>query len=333
MRAAFYEQNGPARTVLKIGERPKPEPGPGEVRVRVKASGVNPSDVKARRGAGRAAAFALTIPHSDGAGIIDAVGPGVDPARIGQRVWLWNGQWRRPFGTAAEFIALPTVQAVPLADGVSFETGACLGIPFLTAWRAVNWRPARVGETMLVAGGAGAVGHYAVQLAWRAGYRVIATVSSAEKAAVARAAGAEATVNYRDEDPTEAVKRFTGGAGIDRIVEVNLSANAAHYSSYLRHDGLAVVYGSDDWGAQLPLANWLIHGIEMAIFIVYQLPAAVRSAGIAAAQAALADPSFQHRVAARYPLEEIADAHEAVESGKTIGNVIVLSEHQSSLRS
>ena len=323
MRAAFYETHGPARDVLKVGEQPAPHPGPGEVRVRIKASGVNPSDVKARRGARRDVGMALTIPHSDGAGVIDAVGAGVDAARVGQRVWLWNGQWKRPFGTAAEYIALPSEQAVPLPDSASFEVGACLGIPFLTAWRAVHWRPARAGETLLVAGGAGAVGHYAVQMAWRRGYRVIASVSSEEKAAVAKAAGAEATVNYREQDLPEAIRRFSGGAGVDRVIEVNLSANAGLYDKYLRHDGSVVVYGSDDWATSLPLFSWLLHGIDLGIFIVYELPPAVRAEAIAATQAALADPSFQHRIAARFPLERIAEAHEAVESGKLLGNVVV----------
>ncbi|HEX7964214.1 MAG TPA: NADPH:quinone reductase [Gammaproteobacteria bacterium] len=320
MRAAFYETHGPAREVLKVGEAPLPEPAPGEVRVRIKASGVNPSDVKSRR---RGVSYPLTIPHSDGAGVIDAVGPGVGPHRVGERVWLWNGQWRRPFGTAAEYIALPANQAVPLPDAVSFEAGACLGIPFLTAWRAVHWRPLPAGATLLVAGGAGAVGHYAVQLAQRAGYRVIASVSSDEKAAVAKAAGAEATVNYREQDLAEAARRFSGGAGVDRIIEVNLAANAGLYGKYLRRDGSVVVYGSDDWADPLPLHAWLLHGVELAIFIVYELSPAVRAQAIAGAQAALADPKFQHRIAARFPLERIAEAHEAVESGKLIGNVVV----------
>jgi NADPH2:quinone reductase len=323
MRAAYYQENGPARAVLKIGEQPKPEPGPGEVRVRVMVSGVNPSDVKSRRGGGRAPGFPLTIPHSDGAGIIDAVGAGVSPTRVGERVWLWNGQWRRPFGTAAEFVSLPAAQAVPLPATASFEVGACLGIPLLTAWRAVHWRPHQAGETMLVAGGAGSVGHYAVQLAKRAGYRVIASVSSAEKAAVARAAGAEAVVDYRSEDLAEAVRNFTENAGIDRVVEVNLSANAGRYTEYLRREGLAVVYGSNDWATTLPLGAWLVHGIELALFIVYELPPALRTAAIAATTELLADPSFEHRIAARFPLDRIAEAHEAVETGKLIGNVVV----------
>jgi NADPH2:quinone reductase len=323
MRAAYYEENGPARSVLKIGERPTPEPGPGEVRVRIKVSGVNPSDVKSRRGSGRAPGFPLTIPHSDGAGIIDAVGTGVDPTRIGERVWLWNGQWRRPFGTAAEYASLPAGQAVPLPAAVSFEVGACLGIPLLTAWRAVHWRPAQPGETMLVAGGAGSVGHYAVQLAKRAGYRVLASVSSAEKAAIARAAGAESAVDYRTQDLAAAIRHFTGGAGIDRVVEVNLSVNAGRYAEYLRHEGLVVVYGSDNWATQLPLGVWLVHGIELAFFIVYELPPSIRAEAIAATQALLVDRGFEHRIAARFPLDRIADAHEAVEGGKLIGNVVV----------
>ena len=220
-------------------------------------------------------------------------------------------------------MALPAKQAVPLPAAVPFEVGACLGIPLLTAWRAVHWRPYLAGETMLVAGGAGSVGHYTVQLAKRAGYRVIASVSSAEKAKIARAAGAEAIVDYRTQDLGEAVRRFTGGAALDRVVEVNLSANAGHYTEYLRPEGLVVVYGSDNWATQLPLGAWLVHGIELALFIVYELPPSIRTDSIAATQQLLADPAFEHRIAARFPLDRIADAHEAVESGKLIGNVVV----------
>ncbi len=323
MRAAFYEKKGPARDVLQLGERPTPNPGPGEVLVRIKASGVNPSDVKSRAVNRGGPGFDLTIPHSDGAGVVASVGAGVDQARVGQRVWLWNGQWRRPFGTAAEYVALPANQAVPLADNVSFEVGACLGIPLLTALRAVHWRPGRPGETVLIAGAAGAVGHYAVQLAWRAGYRVIASVSSEEKSAIARAAGAEAVVNYRDDDLAEAVRRFTGGFGVDRVIEVNLSANAAGYVRYLKRDGMVVAYGSENWAPVLPMFDWVVHGIELATFIVYELSPAVRAQVIASAQAILADPSFEHRIAASFPLDRIVEAHEAVESGKIIGNVVV----------
>ena len=325
MRAAFYEQHGAARDVLLLGDLPCPQPGPGEVLIRVKASGVNPSDVKSRSGARRAAGFDLTIPHSDGAGIIEAVGANVDPSRIGQRVWIWNGQWRRALGTAAEFISLPEAQAIPLPEQVSFEVGACLGIPLLTAIRAVHWRPlSSPGESMLIAGGAGAVGHYAVQLAKRAGYRVISTVSSPTKAETVSAAGADAIVNYRTEDVREAVARFTEGRGLDRIVEVNLSANAAMYEATLRHDGHVVVYGSDDWTTQLPLIPWLVHGVELALFIVYELPPTVRKEAIEQVQSLLLDPSFEHKIALRVPLEQIVEAHEAVEAGTAIGNVVLV---------
>ena len=166
MRAAFYTEHGSAREVLEVGERPTPEPGPGEVRVRLRTSGVNPSDWKSRRGGGgRTLAAPLVIPHSDGAGDIDAVGAGVGSSRIGERVWIWNGQWKRPFGTAAQYIALPSAQAVALPENVDYESGACLGIPALTALQAVRLAQVQRESVVLVSGGAGAVGHYAVQFA------------------------------------------------------------------------------------------------------------------------------------------------------------------------
>jgi NADPH:quinone reductase len=195
MKAVWYERSGSAREVLQYGELPDPEPGPGDVRVRLHASGVNPSDWKTRSGT-RPMVAPRVIPHSDGAGVIDRVGPGVDPARLGERVWIWNGQWRRAFGTAATLIALPSEHAVRLPDGTSFEAGACLGIPALTAHRAVTIDGLPEGQSVLVAGGAGAVGHYAIQFAKLLGAaQVIATVSSDEKAAHAKAAGADEIIN------------------------------------------------------------------------------------------------------------------------------------------
>src|SRR5262245_60492194 len=190
MRAAYYETNGAARDVLRVDEVETPQPGRGEVRVRLAVSGVNPSDVKSRAGLTRKIAFARVIPHSDGAGEIDQVGEGVSPARVGERVWIWNGQWRRPFGTAAQSITLPADQAVPLPKSTTVEAGACLGIPAYTAWQAVELAGIGEGSSVLIAAGAGAVGHYAIQLAKRRGAAVITTVSSAEKAALARQAGA-----------------------------------------------------------------------------------------------------------------------------------------------
>ena len=183
MRAAWYERNGPAREVLSVGEMPAPEPGPGEVRVRVHASGVNPSDWKSRAGTARPMAFPRVIPHSDGAGVIDRAGPGIPTRRVGERVWIWNAQWKRPFGTAAEFVILPAAMAVRLPEGIGFEEGACLGIPALTAHRAVTSDGPVAGQTVLVSGGAGAVARYAIQIAKLLGAgQVIATVSSAAKA-------------------------------------------------------------------------------------------------------------------------------------------------------
>ncbi len=226
MRAAYYEQNGPANAVLKLGEVETPRPAPGEVRVKLATSGVNPSDVKARSGATRKIAFPRVIPHSDGAGEIDLVGDGVSAARVGERVWVWNGQWLRPFGTCAEYIVLPAAQAVRLPAKTSFEVGACLGIPAMTAYHAIAVAGAAPGITLLIAGGAGAVGHHAVQFAKAAGASVIATVSSPEKADAARAAGADHTVDYRRENVGERVMAITAKKGVDAVVEVDFAANA-----------------------------------------------------------------------------------------------------------
>ena len=299
---------------------PLPEPGPGEVRVRVQASGVNPSDVKTRLAPQMR--HPEVTPHSDGAGVIDAVGSGVPAARLGERVWTYNAQWRRPWGTAAEAVVLPAALAVPLPDGVSVETGACLGIPALTAWEAVHGEDARDGETLLIQGGAGAVGHLAVQLAARAGKRVIATVSSDDKAALALAAGADAVVDYRRDDLANHVSALTSGRGVDRVIEVNLSANAASYTRLVRPGGRVTVYGSDNWQALLPLNDWLVHGLALRFFIVYELNAEQRAAGIAGVHTALA-AGLDVKVAARFNLADTAAAHEMVEAGRQVGNVVV----------
>jgi NADPH2:quinone reductase len=186
MRAAYYERNGTAPDVLQVGDIETPLPARGEVRVRLRTSGVNPSDVKSRAGRTRKIAFPRVIPHSDGAGEIDCVGEGVSPARVGERVWLWNGQWQRPFGTAAEAITVPAEQAVPLPANVSMEAAACLGIPAYTAYQAVELADIKHGQIILIAGGAGAVGHYAIQLAKKRNATVITTVSSPGKAEIAR---------------------------------------------------------------------------------------------------------------------------------------------------
>jgi NADPH2:quinone reductase len=323
MKAAWYERNGRAREVLQVGVMPDPEPGPGEVRVRVHASGVNPSDWKTRSGS-RPMAAPRVIPHSDGAGLIDRVGAGVDAGRIGERVWIWNGQWKRPFGTAAELIALPSEQAVLLPEGSSYEAGACLGIPALTAHRAVTVDGSPEGQTVLVAGGAGAVGHYAIQMAKLLGAeRVIATVSSPEKARHAREAGADAVVDYKREDVAERIAVLTGGRGADRVVEVDIAGNAALLPRVVARDGLCVVYGSNAPQACFEFGPMILSGAAVRFFIVYELSREARQRGIADLTRWMANGQLRHTIGATFPLDAVAEAHELVESGRIIGNVVV----------
>jgi len=323
MRAAWYERNGPAREVLVLGDMDTPAPAPGEVLVRLATSGVNPSDWKTRSGT-RPMAAPRVIPHSDGAGVIEAVGAGVDVARVGERVWIWNGQWKRPFGTAAERIALPSEQAVRLPDNTSFEAGACLGIPALTAWRAVQTDGGVAGQAVLVAGGAGAVGHYAVQMAKLLGAaRVIATVSSPTKAAHARAAGADDIINYREEDVATRVRELTDGRGVDRVVEVDLAANAALLPQIVARDGFCACYGSGRAEMSLPFGPMILSGAAIRFFIVYELPPAAREAGVAQLTTWLEAGALQHAVGRVLGLSEVVAAHEAVEAGAVTGNVVM----------
>jgi len=324
MRAAWYERNGSAREVLQVGDMPDPQPGPGEVRVRVHASGVNPSDWKTRSGS-RPMIAPRVIPHSDGAGIVDRVGAGVDPARVGERVWIWNGQWKRPFGTAAELVTLPSEQAVPLPETVTFEAGACLGIPALTAHRAVTVDGSPEGQTVLVAGGAGAVGHYAIQISKLLGAaRVIATVSSPEKARHALEAGADEVIDYKREDVTERVMALTGGRGADRVVEVDIAGNAALLPKVVARDGLCVVYGSNAPQACLDFGPMILSGAAVRFFIVYEVSPEARQRGIADLTRWMTDSRLRHSIGATFPLDAVVEAHELVESGRVIGNVVVV---------
>ena len=218
MLAAIYETTGAARDVISIADLETPQAGPGEVRVQLHYSGVNPSDVKSRSGM-RAIRFPRIIPHSDGAGVVDQVGEGVDRQRLGQRVWTWNAAWNRPNGTAAEYVALPSSQAVRLPDSVDMQTGACLGIPAMTALHAIQVCGGVFGKRVLIPGGAGAVGHYAIQMARLLGARqVLTTVSGVKKALLAHQAGADVVINYRTEDVATRVMQETEGAGVDRVV-------------------------------------------------------------------------------------------------------------------
>jgi NADPH2:quinone reductase len=324
MRAAYYEKLGPAKDILEVGDVPKPAPQAGEVLVRVHASGVNPSDVKMRLGTSSATnEYPRIIPHSDGAGVIEAVGAGVPGSRIGERVWLWNARWKRAFGTAAEYVALPAVQAVQLPDNVDFAAGACLGIPALTAWQAVETDGGVQEQWVLVQGGAGAVGHYAVQMAKLKGAKVIATVSSGAKAARAKAAGADAVVNYKSEDLVARVKDLTGGKGVDRVIEVDLAANIAKLPALVADYGMIVVYGSGAREVPVSFGASILGNIGYRFFIVYNQPPELRCRGSNEVNAWLREGKLIHSVAARYALNEIVAAHEAVESGKVDGNVVV----------
>jgi NADPH2:quinone reductase len=267
--------------------------------------------------------FPVIVPHSDGAGEIDKLGAGVDGGRLGERVWTWNAQFGRALGTAAEYVVLPEAQAVRLPDSTGFDVGACLGIPLLTAYRGVTLEGPAAGQTLLIAGGAGAVGHYAIQIAKRQGARVLTTVSSAEKAAHAKAAGADHVIDYKREDVAERVREITEGRGVDRVLEVQFAGNAALAPEVLVQGGTVVVYGSDGSEITLPFLPYLYNDIGIRFYIVYRLGDEVRRACEAALRELLEGGDLLHTIAARYPLAEIAAAQEAVESGKVMGNVVV----------
>ncbi len=324
MQAAFYGRQGPAEEVFTVGERPTPQPGPGEVRVRLRTSGVNPSDWKVRKGGfNRPLMAPLIIPHSDGAGDIDAVGDGVPPSRIGQRVWVWNGQWKRALGTAAQYIALPAQQAVPMPDSLEYAEGACLGIPAFTAMQAVRLCQLEPGMKVLIAAGAGSVGHYAIQIAKARGATVLTTVSNNAKATQARSAGADHVINYRSEDVGARVKAATEGLGVDAVIEMDLTGNAALYPHILRPRATIVVYGMSKNEATLP-SLWLMQNtITLKFFLIYEISDEDRRAALAELEALLQTGQLMHTIARRLPLEQVALAHDLVEQSSVIGKVVL----------
>jgi NADPH2:quinone reductase len=327
MRAAYYESVGPASDVMRIDERPTPKPGRGEVRIRIHASGVNPSDVKARAGARGALVYPYVIPHSDGAGVIESIGDGVDPKRIGERVWTWNAAWKRPFGTCAEFVCLPSEQAVLLPQKTDFDSGACLGIPAMTACHAALGDGPLAGKTVLVTGGAGAVGHYAIQFAKWSGAQVIATVSGAAKSAHAKSAGADHVINYREQDVVAVVKKVTAGAGVDRIVEVEFGGNLAVSNQALKVGGVIAAYGSTAVpNPPLPFYPMMFNHTTVHMLLVYLLTNAERQRACGLINDALEAGTLKNHIGARFALGDTAKAHVAVESGSVIGNVVVTVE-------
>ncbi|MBW8870911.1 MAG: NADPH:quinone reductase [Leifsonia sp.] len=336
MKAVSYSATGDS-DVLTLGEREEPHPGAGEVRVRIHVSGVNPTDWKARRGSGPTELPRPQVPNQDGAGVVDEVGDGVTGFRVGDRVWVWDAAYQRPDGTAQELAVLPERLVVPLPDGVSFDEGASFGIPALTAHRALTsyeHAPAELspgsleGRTVLVAGGAGAVGHAAIQLAVWAGATVIATVSSHEKAELARAAGAHHVVNYTDPDTAEAIGALAP-RGVDIVVEVNVSANAELDVKVTGRNATIASYadapGSDS--VTIAVRPSMSKHLRWQFVHTYTLAAETKEAAVRAVAAAAADGALrvgeEHGLPiTRFPLEQTAAAHDAVEDG-VVGKVLI----------
>ena len=337
MRAVVHRETG-GPEVLRLVDRPAPVAGPGEVVVRVAVSGVNPTDWKVRKGArpGEPTRSPETVPNQDGAGTIVAVGSGVDGGRVGQRVWLWEAAWHRSDGTAQELLAIGEDHAVPLPDDAPFDVGASLGIPALTAHRALTVGSegtstlgpgALDGRTVLVAGGAGAVGHAAIQLARWAGATVVTTVSSPEKAALALAAGAHHVVNYRTEDTAQAL-RGIAPKGVDIVVEVAPTANTALDAAVVARNGVIAIYASEgDTPLMIPVRPAMSDNVRYQFILVYTMPdaakaRAVRDVSAAAAAGVLGVGEAAGLPLHRFPLERTADAHRAVEQG-AVGKVLI----------
>lgn len=328
MRAAWYERKGPAAAVLTVDERPTPKPGPGELLIRVRASGVNPSDTKARGGfrGNMDMPFPLVIPHQDGAGEVVSAGLPELANRVGQRVWFYEAQFGRPFGSAAEYTVIPAHKAVQMPVNLSFEEGACLGVPAMTAHRAVFADGPVKDKTVFVSGGAGAVGRYAVQFAKLGGARVIATVGNEGSAASAKAAGADLVLDRRNDDLILRTAEFTNasdGRGVDRFVEVAFGANLPLIERLLKLNGVVATYSSDSVpDPKLPFWPLLMLDATIRLILVYRMDASAHTAAEHAINEALTIGSLTHDIAQVFDLEHIAKAHELVERG-TRGKIIV----------
>lgn len=326
MKAAVYDRTGPAREVLRVVEVPDPEPAPGEVRVRLEVSGVNPTDWKrradAQRSSGERSLPRPQIPGQDGAGVVDAIGAGVDEAVLGRRVWVYHAAYERPGGTSAQYVCVPARQAVALPVGVPMAQGAGLGIPYMTAHRCLFAGGSLAGRTVLVTGGAGAVGGAAVQLARWAGARVVATVSSVEKARLAMAAGAHETLDYRAPDFAE---RLGAAApeGVDRVVDVAVAANLPAYAACLAPGaGIAAYATTSAPDGPLPVSTLMRRNVDVGFVLVYTVPQPALDRAAADITAALRAGALSPPPEHHFPLEDVAGAHEAVERG-AIGKVLI----------
>lgn len=326
MKAAFYKRQGPAHEVLQIGEVSTPVAGPGEVRVRVYVSGLNPTDVKARTGFSAPMTFEQVIPHQDGAGVIDAVGHGVPSSRVGERVWIYEAQHKRPYGTAAEFVVVPSPQAVRLPDEVSFDIGATLGIPVLTAYRCLFSDGDISGRRVLVHGGAGAVGNAAILLAKWAGAWVATTISSREQAEIAHSAGADLIINRREENVLDRITSVAGGAGIHLIVDVDLMENLNVNMACISPGGVISSYATSTPTdtLSLPILKAMVHGCVFRFVFIYSVPAEAKAVAVEAVNRCLSEGGYRPTIGLRVDLNQIATAHEAIESRKILGRILVM---------
>ena len=325
MKACWFDAFGSAQDVLQQGDWPTPEPSPDEVLVQLHTTGVNPSDVKKRAGAfPDLLDSGPVIPHSDGAGVITAVGEGVSPSLVGERVFVYQAQYGRQLGTAAEYVALDSVRAPVLPDNASFEVGACIGIPIMTAHRCVFADGPVADQLILVTGGAGRVGYYAIQWARRAGARVIATASNEQDATACREVGAEAVVNHREPEWGQAVLDLTGGQKVDRVIDVEFGANLPELLQCVRIGATIATYSSTVVPEPaLPFRTMMFMDLTVRIVIVYAMPEEAKAQAVVDTQAALTEHGLQHRVAETLPFEQMAKAHEVIEEGSVRGCVVV----------
>lgn len=328
MRAVWYERKGPPNEVLVVGEMPEPQAGPGEVRVRMAVSGLNPSDTKGRGGyRGRIKMdYPRVIPGQDGAGVIDRVGPGVEPKRVGQRVWIYEAQQRgQAFGTSAEYTTVPAEQAVQLPDGIGFDIGAALGVPALTAHNALFKDGGIQGQTVLVWGAAGAVGQAAVMLAKWAGARVLGIVSTRMAAEVAKASGADVVIDRKREDVVARVQELTGGAGVDRVIDVWFAANVETDLAVLKVNGVVASYssGGPEEFMQLPFSRYMSKGITLHTIYVYGMSREAHAKAVSDTNAALRASVYTPRIGARYPLDRTTDAHVAQDNETVVGKIVI----------
>lgn len=325
MKAAFYENQGDPYEVLQIGEVLKPSPGKGEVLVKIAVSGLNPSDIRVRTGSLGAMAFSRIIPHQDGSGTIEAVGEGIDPARLNERVWIYQAQYGRSSGTAAEYVVVPSGQAILLPVNTTFEVGASLGVPAITAHNCLFADGDIRGKRVLVQGGAGAVGEAAVQLAKYAGAWVAATVRNLNDAQKIRSMGADLVIDISTEDIVTEINNSTDGKGVDRIVEVDLVSNLEPDLKILNNSGTISIYAlkTGEKSVSIPVFNAMIKNNAFRFVYVYTISDEAKMQAIEMINACLESSQYSTSIGLIVPLNEIARAHEALETKSVKGKILI----------